>query len=79
MPSITLGGLGHGLFPRHRHARDAQRRRGDTASPQKLRTHGVDIHQHVTQVARDGDLLDRVRDLARFRSRILRRPVNSRR
>ncbi len=64
---------------RDRHAADLERRGGDTASKREIVADHLDVAQHVEHVARDGDLLDRVGDASRARSRARRRRASSRR
>src|SRR5207249_596893 len=52
------------LRPRHRHARDLERRRRDRVARTEVAPHHLDVAQHVAQVPRDGELLDRVGELA---------------
>src|SRR5206468_11894080 len=48
------------LRPRHRHARDLERRRRDRVARTEVAPHHLDVAQHVAKGLRDGELLDRM-------------------
>src|SRR3989449_11325087 len=58
------GEEGTALLSRHRHRSDLHRRTGDAPAKHEVVPDRLDAHPHVFQVARDRDLLDRIRELA---------------
>src|SRR5713101_601975 len=60
------GDEGTALLSRHRHLGDLHRRTGDAPAKHEVVSDRLDAHPHVFQVARDRDLLDRIRELPVF-------------
>src|SRR5256712_7262339 len=60
------GDEGTALRSRHRHLGDLHRRTGDAPAKHEVVSDRLDAHPHVFQVARDRDLLDRIRELPIF-------------
>src|SRR3990172_4840678 len=58
--------LGNPLLAGHGHSPDPNSRRGDTTSKDQVVADTINRLKHLKQVARDRDLLDRVRKLAFF-------------
>src|SRR4026208_16314 len=50
----------------HRHFRDLQGRAGNPASEDEIIADNLDVAEHLFQIPRDGNLLDRIRQLTVF-------------